>query len=114
MRFKMHNATASTSKPSLCSSCRFAQRMRMSHNNNETVICGRMTDFIVRGTVAECSNYDDKRLPTVQAMKEIAWHVSSDKNRPIGFLSPAEYRAERRKTDDGEAPLVTPDGNVYY
>lgn len=112
MRFKMHDATANTSQPSLCRSCRNAHRVRMRDRNVEEVRCSSISDRVIPGPVAECSGYDNKAHPTLHMMKQIAWHVSSDKGRVIGFLSPREYREKRGDHEDG--PLMAPDGTVYY
>lgn len=115
MRLKMHKGTTSTSQPTLCGTCRMSQRVRMQQSNEEVYVCHNVHPAQpFRGNVAECSSYDDRRLPTLRAMQEIAWRVSSDKNRPIGFLSPSEYRARVKKEEEDIGPLLTPGGDVFY
>lgn len=37
--------------------------------------------------VSECSTYDDQRLPSLDAMRQIAWEVKSRNRGPVGFAS---------------------------
>lgn len=89
----------------------------MQAHNEELVVCHLFGDPLrIRGEVAECNMYEDRSQPTLHAMREIAWRVSSDKTRPIGFLSPAEYRRRVKESggEDDEGPIVTPGGDVWH
>lgn len=115
MRLKMHQGTANTSRPSLCYSCRKAHRVRMAHTNEEVVRCGYNYEhpLTIRGVVAECSLYDNKTHPTLADMREIAWRISSDKHRAIGFQSPAEFKkATKEEGGDGWETFRLPDGTT--
>ena len=115
MRLKMHQGTTSTSKPSLCRSCRWGHTLRMATSNDETTWCKQLSyehPQQIRGTVAECSNYDDKSQPTLSSMREIAWRVSSDKHRPIGFMSPKEWKQMAKEQGEERETFILPDGEV--
>lgn len=40
--------------------------------------------------VGECSVYDDKRLPSLDMMRQIAWEVKSRNRGPVGFAPDPE------------------------
>lgn len=117
MRLKMHQGTTSTSQGTLCSRCRYAQMIRMAHSNEQRTICHQFGETTqIHGSVAECNRFDDCSQPTLHAMREIAWHVNSDPAKGvIGFISAKERRRKAGgERDEGDQPLVTPDGEVYY
>lgn len=116
-KLKMLGATAQ-GDANLCVTCRHSQRTRFAHSNEEFTLCKANYENVVtlRGRVAECTNYDDSRLPTLHSMSQIAWLVSADKKGgPAGFLTPAQV--EKAK-DDGKLsrhePVVLPDGGVWH
>lgn len=68
---------------------------------------------IVPGPVAECSAYINANQPSLVAMREIAWFISSDKKKgKAGFLTPEEYRKEQEGQQ--REPLVLPGGGVEW
>ena len=64
--------------------------------------------------VAACTGYDDKRLPSIYDMRQIAWELRTDKSgRKIGFLSPADRREQQQQQPAGDSgaeadPLFDP------
>jgi hypothetical protein len=71
---------------SLCVTCRAAHNVT-GMNNQYLTICriGPGPGFVVKFPVAECSSYDDKRIPSVWDMEKIAWEVRSRNRGPVGF-----------------------------
>lgn len=75
---------------SLCSTCRNAHRV-VGLNLQTIVHCAAMPRTPrMTFPVAECSTYDDQRLPSLDAMKMIAWEVKSRNRGPVGFAPDPE------------------------
>src|SRR5579864_4680308 len=91
MSDKVHGGTPQ-SKQSLCLSCRWGLVIR-GVNFQEIVACQlpRPT-LLIKFPVVECSNYDDKRVPSKWDMEQIAWQVHSRNRGPVGFLGDEETR----------------------
>lgn len=97
---KIQEGTAK-SDSDLCSTCRNCQRIR-NVNGIEKRLCHypmRPMELTVR--VDTCSTYSDRRLPHLSDFQEIAWEISIQGNRKIGFISPED----RRKAGISSAPL---------
>lgn len=106
MRVKIRGGTASHGDPSLCLTCRFATVVKGTSLRDEIVECSQLSYGRNRITfpVTVCTEYSDRRQPSLRAMEEIAWVLRSDpkKNR-IGFVKRAELtRRERLELDDDE------------
>jgi len=74
------------SRESLCLGCRNA-RIVKGLNFERIVHCiafGQQS-IQISFPVVECSAYDDKSLPPLYEMKEIAWVVKSRNRGPMGF-----------------------------
>lgn len=87
-------------QPSLCGSCRHAQRVRGLTQNQEYTICDRLSTPYdrIRMKVVECSTYSDKATPTLRDMESIAWNLVTSKSaNQIGFMSPADFRKAKKK-----------------
>lgn len=70
---------------SMCLSCRLAQVTR-GINCEEIVICRSNGQGVrVSFPVVECSMYDDKSLPPLYEMQNIAWVIKSRNRGPMGF-----------------------------
>lgn len=70
---------------SLCKTCRNAQRMT-GLNLQEVVFCQALARSpAITFPVETCSLYDDRRLPSLQRMQEIAWEVQSRNRGAVGF-----------------------------
>jgi hypothetical protein len=106
MRLKIHHGTARDDEPSLCLSCRHATIIRGRNLHDEIVDCGMLYGdrSRIRFPVTSCSNYSDRRQPTLRQMEEIAWVLRTDRARkPIGFVPARDLRPkERRALSDDE------------
>lgn len=71
---------------SLCGTCRFSQVMR-GLNMQEVTRCLRMGNQSVPITfpVERCSGYDDKRMPSIYDMEQIAWSIRCRVRGQTGF-----------------------------
>ena len=97
---KIHGGTPHHSAPSLCLSCRHAAITRGVRLGDEQIICAEKSAPYdrIRMHVVECSKFDDKRMPSLYDMRQIAWSLCTDlKGKSIGFLSPVEVRARKEK-----------------
>lgn len=71
----------------------------MTTPTERSVYCRRLgmeDPKLMSVVVSECSEYDDKRVPSLWEMKKIAWTLVVDKSgRRIGFTPP-------KKEDNGD------------
>ena len=108
MRIKIRGGTASNGEPSLCLTCRFATVVKGASLRDEIVECSQLSYGRNRITfpVTVCTEYSDRRQPSLRAMEEIAWVLRSDpKKNTIGFVKRTELtRRERFVLDDDELP----------
>ena len=80
---------ASSSAPSLCLTCRFATVVKGASLRDEIVECSQLSYGRNRITfpVTVCTEYSDRRQPSLRAMEEIAWVLRSDpKKNEVGFV----------------------------
>ncbi len=89
---------------SLCNSCYWAHIQRGFAESEEVVLCAFLRAArLVPFKVSQCTDYNDKRIPSKQDMEEIAWIIrTKDINRPVGFAS----RNDREAVQDGELEIV--------
>lgn len=106
MRIKIRGGTASNGEPSLCLTCRFATVVKGTSLRDEIVECSQLSYGRNRITfpVTVCTEYSDRRQPSLRAMEEIAWVLRSDpKRNDIGFVKRTEHtHRERFVLDDDE------------
>jgi hypothetical protein len=104
MRIKVRGGTANNGEPSLCLTCRFATIVRGTSLRDEIIECAQLSYSRKRITfpVTLCTEYSDRRQPSLVAMEEIAWVLRSDpKKNEIGFVKRSELtRRERFVFDD--------------
>ena len=104
MRIKIRGGTASNGEPSLCLTCRFATVVKGASLRDEIIECSQLSYGRNRITfpVTVCTEYSDRRQPSLRAMEEIAWVLTSDpKKKEIGFVKRTELtRRERFVLDD--------------
>jgi hypothetical protein len=108
MRNKVRGGTPAFDGPSLCRSCRHATVVEGTRLDDEIIQCGELSYRNDRITfkVTDCSSYLNKALPTLQAMRDIAWELRTDKaGRRIGFTSPIE--AKRRNEELVDLPYLS-------
>jgi hypothetical protein len=95
--------------PPLCRTCRFAHYMRGASESDVLLACTILRDDMggfLRTEKYECSMYDDKRMPSMDAMNRTAWILRTDEFRnAIGFVSPQEWRQKYKRAD---SPVVMP------
>ena len=98
MRFKVRGAISSQCEEPLCRSCVYSTIIRGRKLSEEIVTCsGRMFRDTLRITfpVTSCSEYIDKRQPSMMQMMENAWVLRrGTKQRPAGFVHGRDLRAE--------------------
>jgi len=90
MTFKLHAPKGE----GLCHTCR--EGFIVELNNNEQIIKCQYSYVNLTRPVIKCSEYDPKNLPSRRDMEKIAWVITTDKRRKIGFRPP------KRKADATE------------
>ena len=104
MRIKIRGGSASNSEPSLCLSCRFATVVKGVSLRDEIVECSQLSCGRNRITfpVTMCTEYSDRRQPSLRAMEDMAWVLRSDpKKNEVGFVKRTAFtRRERFDLDD--------------
>lgn len=103
---KIHGGTPAGGE-SRCDTCRYASIIRGFAESERIVICGRREEGLrLSFKVAECTDYEDKRHPTLWEMKQIAWEVSPrTATSKTGFVLVSEMTKS-----DSEAEKAQPEG----
>jgi len=84
----------------LCATCNHAQIIEGQAESQRVTLCG-YTSERVRWPVVRCTMYDDKRIPPLREMKEIAWMLVTKKaGRDIGFMSAREFKQHQKERED--------------
>jgi hypothetical protein len=80
---------------SLCTSCYWAHIQRGFADSEEIILCAFLRPArLVPFKVSQCTDYNDKRVPSKADMEEIAWIIrTKDVNRQVGFT--------KKEMDDG-------------
>jgi hypothetical protein len=106
MRIKIRGGTATNGESSLCLTCRFATVVKGASLREEIVECGQLSygRNRIAFPVTVCTEYSDRRQPSLRAMEEIAWVLRSDpKKNEVGFVRRTELtRCERFELDDDQ------------
>lgn len=100
--------TRPTDAPTLCETCQYATIVRGTRFGDDFVMCNAMEPSrVIRFTVASCSAYSDKRVPSVHVYLEKGWIWMQDIDR---FISPNEkYRvAQQQHAANVAAKQTTP------
>lgn len=102
---KVMNGTPKGNR-SLCGTCRFAQTMR-GINMQEHVRCLRMGSQSVPITypIEKCSGYDDKRMPSLYDMEQIAWNIKCRLRGQTGFGQNEERDVEVQPPNTNVPPM---------
>jgi hypothetical protein len=95
VKFKMQGQTISGTP--LCRSCRNATYIQGESASQRSLHCNRVKhpdkQWGLPYEAYECSQYDDKRLPSRDSMEATAWILRSDgMTKKIGFISPEQRR----------------------
>jgi hypothetical protein len=99
MRVKIKGGTARHDEPSLCLTCRFATIVRGQALRDEIIECSQLAASrkSITFPVVSCSDYSDKRRPSLREMEEIAWVLTSDPRRnEIGFVRASALKPRDR------------------
>lgn len=74
---------------SRCDTCAHARIIQGYAESERIVLCTRMYDPIrIPFKVMQCTDYEDRRLPDYDDMKEIAWQISSKSaGHEAGFVT---------------------------
>lgn len=77
---------------SLCDSCYWAHIQRGYAESEEIVLCAFLRPArVVPFKVKQCTDYNDKRIPSKQEMEDIAWIIrTKGVNRSFGFSTASE------------------------
>jgi hypothetical protein len=81
---------------SLCNSCYWAHIQRGFAESEEVVLCAFLRPArSVPFKVSQCTDYNDKRIPSKSDMEDIAWIIrTKDVNRAVGFAPKDEPNEE--------------------
>ena len=74
---------------SRCDTCTHARIIQGYAESEKIVFCNSLWDPIrIPFSVRQCSAYEDKRLPDIEDLEEIAWHLrSKSAGKRAGFIS---------------------------
>jgi hypothetical protein len=88
---------------SLCNSCYWAHIQRGFAESEEIILCAFLRPArLVPFKVSQCTDYNDKRVPSKADMEQIAWIIrTKDVNRKVGFTK-KERDDEKEKEEDLE------------
>jgi hypothetical protein len=87
---------------SRCDTCTHARIIQGYAESERIVICTGMYDPIrIPFKVMQCTDYEDRRLPDFENMKEIAWQIRSKSAGSVaGFVTlPEETDSQDHQTD---------------
>ena len=84
---------------SRCDTCTHARIIQGYAESERIIICTGMYDPIrIPFKVMQCTDYEDRRLPDFDNMKEIAWQIRSKSEGSVaGFVTIPEERDTRSK-----------------
>jgi hypothetical protein len=91
---------------SLCNSCYWAHIQRGFAESEQVVLCAFLRHArLVPFKVSQCTDYNDKRIPSKRDMEDIAWIIrTKDVNRSMGFAQKEESQVE-----EGDVEIVPAD-----
>ncbi len=90
---------------SRCDTCSHARIIQGYAESERITFCDAMYDPIrIPFKVSQCSDYEDRRLPTLEAMESVAWFLrTKSAGNVAGFVSAAEMKALRERGEEPEA-----------
>lgn len=103
MRIKIRGGTVQHGETSLCVTCRHATMIQGTSLRERVVDCGQLygPDRRINFAVTSCTDYSDRRLPSLYDMESIAWVLRTDaKRKTIGFVRARELKHEDRHVLD--------------
>jgi hypothetical protein len=98
MRVKVRGGTVNHGEPSLCSSCRYALVVKGARLGDEIVRCTNLgTETRLPFPVTSCSAYEDRSMPSLWNMEQIAWVLrSSPGGKKVGFVEARKLSHQER------------------
>ncbi|MBZ5489693.1 MAG: hypothetical protein LAO76_02020 [Acidobacteriia bacterium] len=89
---------------SRCDTCTHARIIQGYAESERIVICTGMYDPIrIPFKVMQCTDYEDRRLPDFDNMKEIAWQIRSKSAGSVaGFVTLPEETDSRDQQDEAK------------
>ena len=86
---------------SLCNSCYWSHIQRGFAESEEVILCAFLRPArLVPFKVSQCTDYNDKRVPSKSDMEEIPWIIrTKEVNRQVGF---AKGNAGEKREDELE------------
>src|SRR5262245_26038730 len=103
MRIKVFRGTVTDDSSPLCPTRRWSTIVRGPRLGDEIVECAQLSrQGRITFPVISCSDYSDRRHPSLRDMEDIAWVLRSDARRKqIGFVRARDLRpADRYVLDD--------------
>src|SRR5712671_5911893 len=94
---------------SRCDTCTHARIIQGYAESERIVICTGMYDPIrVPFKVLQCTDYEDRRLPDYENMKEIAWQIRSKSAGSVaGFVTVSEPQDHQTEAEPEEVPAAS-------
>lgn len=92
----------------LCTTCAFSVVIKGSADSEVATRCTVMDYKEVPFRVVECNKYINKAEPSIYDMREIAWVLSTDKQKKYGFRSPKEWKKDREEINLDDLPNKPP------
>lgn len=91
---QIQGGTRSDSDPFLCRSCRFG---RVAEDSGGRIFADCLVNGVaatpIKIRVIECTKYQNRSLPSLTDLYEMAWVLETSKNqRGVGFLPWKEYK----------------------
>src|SRR5271165_5700132 len=82
---------------SLCNSCYWSHIQRGFAESEEVILCAFLRPArLVPFKISQCTDYNDKRVPSKADMEEIAWIIrTKDVNRQVGFAKENEGQSDK-------------------
>lgn len=100
---------------SRCDTCTHARIIQGYAESEKIVFCNSLWDPIrIPFSVRQCSAYEDKRLPEIEDLEEIAWQLrSKSAGARAGFVlssESAESKPGKQDVEPEATPLESPAG----
>ena len=99
---------------SRCDTCSHARIIQGYAESERIVFCDAMYDPIrIPFKVSQCSDYEDKRLPTMEAMESVAWFLrTKSAGNVAGFVSASEMKVLCERGEEPEAARAGREADV--
>jgi hypothetical protein len=97
MRVKIRGGTVMHGDTPLCQTCRYATIVKGRTVRDEIVECANVSRGRITFAVTYCTEYSDRRQPSLREMEDTAWILRSDpKRKQIGFVPGSKLRVHER------------------